>query len=515
VTGDVWMVLPLACLAGGAFAVYLVARLLTSRNDLLALLTALVFAAALVALVPLFALTGKETGFLGETRFLLPAWGHFGEGGAFLRADPGGLVVAGVALGLGLLVTLYSGRYLALDRRYETYYPLLLLLVTGLVGMVLAADLFNLYMFCELMSVAAYVLVAFRRRLDTAIEAGFKYLVMGSVGTVIILLGISFVYRETGTLALPPLSSPPTLGGKEGGMGAPGPWTRAGVACFLVGLGIKSAIVPLHTWLPDAHGRAPSSISAMLSGIIVQSAFYALLKVSLGLGLPAHDLGTLLIVLSLFNMTLGNGLALVQTHTKRLLAYSTIAQMGYIMLSIGVGLRYAIPAAIQAGFFLLLAHAAMKGLAFLCKGVCHFYCDATLIADLRGTAMRMPLVAVAFSVALAGLAGVPPLAGFTAKWFILMGALRSSDALGYVGLAVFLLNSLLALGYYLPLIGTLFTPPSPPELGGTEGGRIRVSPWMAVPVVVLGALVLAIGLYPGPWLNWTADAGGYLLALGR
>jgi formate hydrogenlyase subunit 3/multisubunit Na+/H+ antiporter MnhD subunit len=243
----------------------------------------------------------------------------------------------------------------------------------------------------------------------------------------------------------------------------------------------------------------------MLSGVIVQSAFYALLKVSLGLGLPAHDLGALLIVLSLLNMTLGNGLALVQTNTKRLLAYSTIAQMGYIILSIGVGLRYDVPGAIQAGFFLLLAHAVMKGLAFLCKGVCHFYCDATLIADLRGTAARLPLVAVAFSLALAGLASVPPLAGFTAKWFILMGTLRSSDALGYVGLAVFLLNSLLALGYYLPLIGTLFT--------GTEGERIRISPWMAAPIVALGALVLVIGLYPEPWLAWTADVGVYLLTV--
>ena len=517
-TGDVLVVLPLACLAGGAFAVYLVARLLTSRNDLLALLTALIFAAALVALVPLQITTGACPE-LAEGVAHLPAWGHFGPGGAFLRADPGALVVTGVALGLGLVVTLYSGRYLVLDRRYETYYPLLLLLVTGLVGMVLAADLFNLYMFCELMSVAAYVLVAFRRRLATAIEAGFKYLVMGSVGTVIILLGISFVYRETGTLALPPPFIPP-IGGERGGE-----WVRAGVACFLVGLGIKSAVVPLHTWLPDAHGRAPSSISAMLSGIIVQSAFYALLKVSLGLGFPAHNLGTLLIAVSLLNMTLGNGLALVQTHTKRLLAYSTIAQMGYITLSIGVGLRYGIPMAIQAGFFLLLAHAAMKGLAFLCKGVCHFYCDATRIADLRGTAVRMPLVAVAFSVALAGLAGVPPLAGFTGKWFILMGALRSRDGLGYVGLAVLLLNSLLALGYYLPLIGTLFTPPSSPPMGGKEGGtrpiggkrgeRIRISPWMVMPLVILGALVLAIGLYPGPWLDWMADASVYLLALGR
>ena len=489
--GNVWVVLPLTCLLGGAFGLYLVARLVTNRNDLLALLTTIVFTATLVALVRLQLTTGLEH---------LPVWGRFGEGGAFLRADPGGLVVASVAVGLGLLVALYSGRYLALDQRYETYYPLLLLLVTGLVGMILAVDLFNLYLFCELMSVAAYVLVAFRRRIDTAIEAGFKYLVMGSIGTVIILMGISFVYRETGTLALSQIES------------TSGIWMRAGIACFLVGMGIKSAIVPLHTWLPDAHGRAPSSISAMLSGIIIQSVFYTLLKVSLGLGFPAHDLGTWLIVLSLINMTLGNGMALVQTYTKRLLAYSTIAQLGYVMLSVGIGLRYDIPLAIQAGFFLLLAHAVMKGAAFLCKGVCHFYCDATQITDLRGTAIRLPLVAVTFSVALVGLAGVPPLAGFAGKWFILMGVLHSSDALGYVGLAVFLLNSLFALSYYLPLIGTLFAPQTS-EVVETSEVAIEVSPWMAVSIAVLGVLVLVIGLYPGPWLEWMEDVGVYLLAL--
>ena len=496
-TGDVRVVLPLACLACGAFAVYLVARFVTGRNDLLALFTAGVFAAALTALALLGAAASASH---------LPTWGRLGSGGAFLRADPGALVVAGVALGLGLSVAVYSGRYLALDQRYETYYPLLLLLVTGLVGMLLAADLFNLYMFCELMSVAAYVLVAFRRRTITAIEAGFKYLVMGSVGTVTILAGISFIYRETGQLVFPQA------------LGAPGPWTRAGVACLLVGLGLKSAIVPLHTWLPDAHGRAPSSISAMLSGVVVQSAFYALLKVCLGLGFPARSLGTLLIALALLNMALGNGLALVQIHTKRLLAYSTIAQMGYVLLSVGIGLRYDLPSAIQAGLFMILAQAVMKGLAFLCKGVCHFYHDSTTIEQLRGTAAQMPLVAVAFSVALAGLAGVPPLAGFAGKWLILQGALRSSDVLGYVGLGALLLNSLIALGYYLPLFGWLLPPPLAPPWGGWRGGsggRIRVSPWMALPIVALGALVLAIGIYPSPWLDWSADVGVYLLALGR
>ncbi|MCJ7551323.1 MAG: hypothetical protein MUQ30_16745, partial [Anaerolineae bacterium] len=350
-------------------------------------------------------------------------------------------------------------------------------------------DLFGLYLFCELMSVTAYVLVAFRRHTDTAVEAGFKYLIMGSVGTLTLLMGMTLVYRETGSLAL------------QQAIDAPGPWAQAGLACMLAGLGLKSAIVPGHTWLPDAHGRAPSSVSAMLSGIVIQSTFYAWLKVGLGLGYPAESLGMLLILLSVLNMTVGNCLALVQTHTKRLLAYSTIAQMGYIMFAIGVGLRYDIPGAIQAGFFLMVAHAAMKGLAFLSKGICHFYLHTTLIDEMRGTSQRLPLVAATFTLALASLAGIPPLAGFAGKWFILAQILQTRDWITYTGLAVFLANTVLSLAYYLPLIATLFSSPDPAD--DTTG--IRISRWMAIPVVVLGLLVLAIGLWPGPWMHWAGN----------
>jgi proton-translocating NADH-quinone oxidoreductase chain N len=492
VTGTLWVALPLLCLGAGAFGIYLVARLVTRRNGLLASLTAAILFLALLSLSPLLASNGAAPG--GE----IPVWGRFESGGAFLRADPGALIVASIALALATLVAVYSGRYIALDRRYETYYPLLLLLVAGLVGMVMAADLFNLYMFCELMSIAAYVLVAFRRHTDTAIEAGFKYLIMGSVGTVIILAGIAFVYRETGDITLPQA------------MMTAGVWGRAGVACFLIGFGIKSAIVPLHTWLPDAHGRAPSSISAMLSGIVIQSAFYTLLKVVLGLGVPGRQLGTWLIALALLNMALGNGMALTQKITKRLLGYSTIAQVGYMMLAFGMGLRYGLPSAIQAGFFLVLVHAVMKGLAFLSKGVCHYYHHSTSIEELRGTAARLPLVAVTFTVALAGLAGIPPLAGFTGKWFLLTGSLQGIDALGYIGLAVLLLNALIALGYYLPLIAMLFAAGQP-----SKPSRTRISLWMATPLVLLAALVLSLGLHPQPWLQWSAAAAEYLIATGR
>jgi formate hydrogenlyase subunit 3/multisubunit Na+/H+ antiporter MnhD subunit len=343
-------------------------------------------------------------------------------------------------------------------------------------------------------------------------------------------MGISFLYRGRGHLTLP---SVPLVGSSQS---AAGLWNRLGLGCVMVGLAIKSAIVPLHTWLPDAHGRAPSSVSAMLSGIVIQSALYTLLKVSLGLGFPARALGALLIVVSLLNMTLGNGLALVQTNTKRLLAYSTIAQMGYVMLSIGIGLRYNAPAAIQAGFFLLLAHAAMKGLAFLSKGVCHFYNNSTTIDQLRGTSRQLPLVAATFGLALAGLAGIPPLAGFAGKWFLLTRALQTANAAGlYLALAAFLLNNLVALGYFLPVIGALYAPPVQGSTerhmteigaGGCAAGdcgtaecraaecrtRIRLSAWMVLPLLILGGLVLALGVYPGPWLDWMAGVGAYLLA---
>jgi proton-translocating NADH-quinone oxidoreductase chain N len=412
---------------------------------------------------------------------------------------------------LGLLVAIYSGRYLALDRRHETYYPLLLLLVTGLMGMVLTADLFNLYMCCELMSLAAYALVGFRRRTAAAVEAGFKYLIMGSVGTIVMLMGISFLYRSRGHLTLPPVTSLTRIE-------PAGPWARLGLACVMVGLAVKSAIVPLHTWLPDAHGRAPSSISALLSGIVIQSTFYAALKVSLGLGFPARSLGWVLIWLSMLNMLLGNGLALVQNSAKRLLAYSTVAQMGYVMLSIGIGLRYKAPAAVQVGFLLLLAHAVMKGLAFLCKGACSLYTQADTVDELRGTMRRQPLVAVTFALALAGLVGVPPLAGFSAKWFTLLQALRTASAgtpgtppptLIYVGVVVFVLNNVSSLGYFLPLIGSVLS--SVPEGPVQMHKRVHTSAWMTVPLVILALAVIAIGVYPGPWLEWMAAIAGYLL----
>ncbi|MCD4674156.1 MAG: hypothetical protein K8R77_15950 [Anaerolineaceae bacterium] len=471
-------ILILAC---GALAIYLLARLFSARNELLACCTVLVF---FLAGLVLFSKLNLNSKFWLE----IPSSGEFMVSGE--QEWPGesaSRLIAGTAIALGFLVSLYSSRYLEQDQRYKTYYPLLLLTVAGLVGMVYTTDLFLLYLFIEWMSVCAYVLVAFRRQTNTATEAGFKYLIMGSVGTILFLLGLAWIFRVTGQIKMP-LQAAETSA-----------WASAGLVCILTGLGIKSAFVPLHTWLPDAHSRAPSSISALLSGIIIQSCFFVWLRVGLGLGVSKQVLGAVLIWLSIANMIVGNFMALVQIHVKRLLAFSSIAQMGYILFSFGIGLYFDFPQAILAGFLYLVIHAALKSLAFLSKGICHFYYQTTLIEDMRGIAKHLPLAALTLSLSLAGLAGLPPLIGFSGKWFILTSALSTLQPLALVGTGVFLLTNLISLGYYLPLIAQLYaSQPHRNEAAPT----LRISPWMAIPVIALSGLILAASIYPAPWVKW-------------
>ena len=481
------VVLPQLFLGLGAILVYGVARLITRRNGVLAGVTTSLYLLGLIATLQLNTLVSAS----GPV-----AWSPSGVQEAVFQADPGAMLITIVTLALGCVVAIYSGRYLALDHRYEYYYPLLLLLSAGLIGMVMAVDLFTIYLCTVLTSAASYILVAFRRRTETAIEAGFKYAVIGNMASIMMLAGIGFVFRSAGSLQLPLAAE--NLGG----------WGALGVALLLFSYLVKAAVFPAHTWLPDAHGRAPSSISAMLSGIVVPANMYMMIKVGLGLGVPLPRLGWLLVGLSVATTTVGNVMALKQTYGKRLLGYSSIAQVGYMMLAIGVGLLYCRPEPISAGLFLLAAHAAMKGLAFLSKGIFHFYCDASLVTELDSMAYRTPCAGACFALALAGLAGIPPLAGFMAKFHLLMSVINIGQLGSTIAMVAFIINSLISLGYYLPLIGRVLKHPDGP------GTKCAVALWMQAPIVILGALVLLMGLVPNPILAQTQRAARFLLAWG-
>ena len=428
--------IPLLFLGCMAVVIFLSARLFKITNILMALLTAISF--LLVFFYILFEsqlLQIANNLFSGFNKSLTDLF----TSTSFCSYEPGAIIISLVAFYLAFLVSIYCAEYLNLDYRQHAFYPLLILMICGFAGMLFSVNLMILYLFCELMSICAYALVAFRRRTDTAIEAGFKYLMMGSVASIVILSGIAFLFFTYGSLNIADMQSLSS-------------WpAQIGALLFFAGFCLKSALVPLHTWLPDAHGRAPSSISAILSGILVQGIFYVMLKICLSIGFDPVFLGTILLFLSILNILVGNLMGLVQSHTKRLLGYSTIAQMGYIALCMAIGLRNNLTLALQSGFFIIITHAAAKSLAFLTKGVFHYYVDASEIKHLQ-RASDLPLFpSVAFGLSIISLSALPPLPGFTGKWIALTSFFTSSDKITILSALVFLAGSLVAFGYYFPL----------------------------------------------------------------
>jgi len=284
---------------------------------------------------------------------------------------------------------------------------------------------------------------------------------------------------------------------------------------ILVSFSLKSAFVPLHTWLPDAHGRAPSSISAILSGILVQGVFYTMLRVCLTLGFDRSILGNILMCMALLNILVGNLMGLAQTYTKRLLGYSTIAQMGYIGLCFAIGLHTQSTLALQSGFFLIIVHAIAKSLAFLVKGVFHYYLNATAIDDLQQAGRLPSFFSLAFGVSILSLAAIPPFPGFMGKWTFLTSAFTQIDSWSVVSTFALLAGSLISLGYYLKLLHNLFFKPVSERSEGNLPRQQKVSFWMYLPIAILVLLILLITIQPQSILNGTASASRFLIGLMR
>ncbi len=414
-------------------------------------------------------------------------------GAVTLRIDALSLLFTGLTLALVLLVLVYSRAEVAGEVGEEKYYALLLILTGALIGLACATDLFNLWLWFELMVTATYFLVAFRRDDPAALEALVKYLVQSALGTALVLFGIALILAQTGTLSLDQIQRivQPDVAGVGG-------------ALLLVGFGVKLALVPLHTWLPDAYSQSPDGISVLQAGVVTQAGLIALLRTLA----PLASFANLLLICGIVNMVVGNLLALRQRDLKRLLAYSSLPHVGFILFGIGVGLSTGTPDGIQSGLFHLLNHGLMKGLAFLAAGalllVLHRQrgIDRPLrIDDLAGAARSAPLAALALTLALLSLAGVPPLAGFMSKWQILAAGIAAGSPL-LVWLTVFAaLNSLFSLAYYLPVVNALFRSPAAASAPTSLPLAVRL------PLVVLSIALILVGLFPNAlvWLTHPAS----------
>ena len=343
---------------------------------------------------------------------------------------------------VAFLIAVYSINYMEKFTSKWKFYTLFLLMVAGMNGVVVTGDMFNLFVFLEIAAVASYALVAFGTERHE-LEAAFKYAVMGTVGSTFILLGIAILYSYTSTLNMADMSRVLAQKGQTNII-------LMVSVLFLMGFGLKAALVPFHAWLPDAHPSAPAPISAMLSGVLIKSlGVYAICRIFYNVLGISPILSSVLMFLGTLSMVVGGILAIGQWDLKRLLAYSSISQIGYIILGIGLGT----PLGILGGLFHLFNHSIFKSLLFLDSGAIEYSTGTRDLQKMGGLTSRMPVTGTTSLIASMSIAGIPPFNGFWSKLIIIIAAVQAGR-FGYAFWAV--LISILTLAMYMKVMKYAF-----------------------------------------------------------
>ncbi|HOB17188.1 MAG TPA: monovalent cation/H+ antiporter subunit D family protein [Candidatus Methanoculleus thermohydrogenotrophicum] len=365
------------------------------------------------------------------------------------------------------------------------FYVLFQLLVTGLVGMTITGDIFNLYVFLEISSIAAYALIASAQK-PRAYVASFNYLILGSIAGGFALIGIGNLYVATGTLNMLDLARL-----------LPASYELATVhAAFLflvIGFSIKAAFFPLHLWLPDAYAESPSAVTVLISTVMSKVSVYALLRIVFSIFTTAYiftsfPVNDLILFIATVAIIAGAILAIAQDNLKRLLAYSSVSQIGYIMFALGVSNQVAL----EGGILHILGHALMKGCLFMVAGLIIYRMGTASLKELGGLSKAMPISCAAFALAGASMIGIPPTIGFMSKYYLVLGALEADHWI-YAG--ALLIGSLLAVGYIWRFIEIAYFKDNDHDEGHRQV-RAREGPVsMLLPMVVLALLCLFLGIF--------------------
>ena len=404
---------------------------------------------------------------------------------------------------IGAVVTPYARESVRAEfgtNRIYMFYTAYMLCLCGLLGVTITGDAFNLFVFLEISSLSSYVLIAMGKD-RRALTASYQYLVLGTIGATFIVIGIGLLYAETGTLNMADLAK----------RLADQPLSRTIGAAFgflVVGISLKLALFPLHLWLPNAYTYAPSVVSAFLAATATKVAVYVLLRflftifnVKLSFGVMPLD--TILLVLAVIAMFAASAVAIFQTNLKRMLAYSSVAQIGYMVL----GISFANVNGLSAGIIHLFNHALMKGGMFLALG-CIFYRIASVnINDMAGMGRRMPWTMGAFVVGGLGLIGVPLTVGFISKWYLVLGALERG---WWFAAALVLLSSLLAVVYIWRVVEVAYLKPVPEDAPKIEDAP----PAMLIPTWILIGASVYYGINTDLTVGVAKQAAQQLLGVG-
>jgi len=407
-----------------------------------------------------------------------------------LVAGPLGVLFSVVIALVGLLVSIYAIEYIKGDDT-ENYHTLSLLLLTGATGVVLTGDIFNLFVFFEILCISSYALVAYLRD-KAGVESAVKYLIQGAVGSSLLLIGIGLLYGLFGTLNMADIAakidsvSPISL--------------FVPMVLLITGLGVEAAIFPLNAWLPDAHSSAPSSISAILSGIAIEVGLYAVVRVVFTI-FGASSILLFLAFLGILTLLIGELCAFSQNNIKRMLAYSSIGQIGLILFALSI----ATSGGVTGGLFQLLSHTLAKALLFLAAGYIIYRTGSLQITAFEGMGKKMPLTCLAFTIGAFSLVGLPPFIGFPSKFLIVRAALATKETVFAVLIGLALLGTIIEGAYFFRVIQVLFFQGEEGKPQGqnpafnerrpdkTSGEAPAVA---LIPIFVFVVLIVVFGIYP-------------------
>jgi len=476
---------PVLALAGAGIAIVLVRALLRRRPQTMPICVALAFA-----------------GLIGAGAVQWRLWdvvrddGPIVTVGSMVRVDPFAVFLGAVVLISTALAVLLSIAYLQREQlEAPEYLALVLLAGTGMLAMTTANDLIVVFVALEILSIPLYVLSAFDRRRLTSQEAGLKYFVLGAFSSAIFLYGVALTYGATGTTSLTGIGQflAQNVLFDQGTL-------LAGVALLLVGLGFKVSAVPFHMWTPDVYQGAPTPITAFMGAATKAAAFAALLRVFfVAFPLYRDDWRPAVLVLAILSLVVGSVAAVIQTDIKRMLAYSSIAHAGYVLMGFYVDTSRGREAALLYLFvyaFMVIGSFAVLTVATR-RGDDHHSLD-----DYRGLALRRPVVGGILIFLLLAQAGIPLTGGFVAKLEI-FGATAQAGEYGL--LAVGVLASVVTAFFYLRIAVATLTPPEEGQ-PYPEGVERPVDAWSAVVLAATGIVVLIVGLMPGSFIHWARDA---------
>lgn len=422
---------------------------------------------------------------------------HFGQHdrliGIEFRIDAFSTLFTTIIVGLTLLIYIYScgdATEGIAEKEYGRYYILLFILMFSMFGIIYTNDLFNTYVFMEILAITTCSIISIKRKKENY-TASFRYVMLNEVGSLSYLFGVALIYMITGytniELVYESIQDVWQLYPAN---------IMTAIGFMVVGIGIKAAVFPFHIWLPDAHSHAPSSSSAILSAIVVKVYLLILIKVLyrvFGFDVLAQlNIPNVIVVVAGFGMIAGSFFALAQKDIKRMLGYSSVAQIGYILLGIGLMSERGLISA----FYHIISHGLMKSALFLSVGAIIYIKHVRRVDQMDGIGKILPAIFVVFSIAAMGMIGIPLTSGFLSKFYLGMAALEQGQ---WIFMIVIIISGLLNAMYYLPIMISGFLKGAPRN---QSQNTKKLPKTMLYPIIVLGLLILLVGIYPDVILSW-------------